>query len=376
MDLRQKVLSTYASVAIFLMAISSILAAEQSTTQDDDLIQTNKVMVVSYQSAGKVSKTGLGFLYDPNTVVCSYSDVKGASQIQIQWEGSGAVIKRLIAFHESMDLAVLGTDEELPVLTPLSVSSTLAAGDRVSYWIEREGWQLVHGDVHEIMDTGKGYDLILIESRNYSSRSTPLYNSEGLIVGWLQGKRAIPMQTIATFAENKSSEMQITEVSSMDASWNFVKPSGKAGGSLSFSSEMKTVAGPAEFPFELELPGDLEGRVLNSSGKFHARYDRAPISVEIRAVPMGDQDIFAAMEHAESLVFADFLRSDMIPYSADYLTGFRASYEDNDAVNPYFLQVFFSSSSGKLYVVSVCYPKKLEEQMESLVEQIFSSFRF
>ncbi len=339
------------------------------------MLQVNKVTIASVQ-IGKQTRTGLGFLYDETTVVCSYSDVKGASQIQVQWGGRSTNANRLISFNESMDLAILAAQEEIPVVTPIASSSTLAAGDRISYWREREGnWELSKGSVHEILDSGKGYNLILIESNNYSTRSTPLYNEEGKIVGWLQGKRAIPMETIAFFADKQAGSISINDLAA-NPSWKFTKPSsGSSQSGLSFD-EPKTVSGPATFPFKVNLPGDWEPKVSGGPVKFHVRYERSGICVEIRAIPLGeDDDLLTALSQMESFIFPDFLRAELIPYSAENLTGFRAHYEDSDPMNPYELQTFCTSFSGNLYLLSISYPKKIEEEMKPLVERIFSSFR-
>lgn len=346
--------------------------------QEEETVYTNRVTISAIDQRGKTIRSGIGFLYDENTVVGSYSDVKGSAGVRVEWDGVSVAANRMIAFSESMDLAVLAADEEIPVVTPIGSSTTLALGDKISYWIEREGKpELTRGAVHQIMDTGKGYDLILVESANYASRSTPMYNTDGKIVGWLQGKRAIPMETIAGFAERETSGIAIPEINQAQPPWKFSKPAGVPEATELSFSEMKSVTGPAAFPFQLDLPGDWEVKVLSASGKFHVRYERSGVCVEVRAIALGEhQDVYNALSEIENVVFTDFLRADLIPYSAEYLTGFRASYEDNDAMNPYSLQVFFTSSAQKLYLLSVCYPRKIEEELKPFVEQIFASFRF
>ena len=346
--------------------------------QDDEMIRADRVTVIALDQAGRTIRSGPGFLYNGTTLICSYSDVRAASGIRVEWPGGSTEANRIISYNESMDLAALAAPQEIPVETPVGLSTTLALGDKVSYWIQQENrWQLVPGAVHQILDTGKGYNLILIESANYSTRSTPLYNSDKKIVGWLQGKRAIPMETIAEYAEKEPGELTIKEMNGSGLRWKFSKPATGASGpgeDLRISA-LKTVSGPSSYSFHLNLPEDWEATVSDHAGKFLVRYEHAEICVEVRALPLGGEDLLTSLEEIENTVFADFLRADLIPYSAEYLTGFRASYEDSDGLNPYSLQVFYTSASQKLYLVSISYPEKKEEEVKPLVEQIFASFR-
>jgi hypothetical protein len=321
-------------------------------------------------------KTGFGFLYDENRIVCSYSDVKGAAKVQIQWDGSKGNAKSLLTFSESMDLAVLVADEEIPAITPIMSSKTLAIGDKVSYWSEKDGgWQMTSAAVHEILDTGKGYDLILIESSTYSSRSTPLYHSTGKIVGWVQGKRAIPMEAIATLAEKDTKSIPMSEVNRIDPQWKFEKPGlSNAGGHFKFP-DLKMLSGSKAFPFKLELPEHWVTKIDDRFGKLHLRSSKSIVVIELRAMVMGSEDILAAVEHSETIIFPGFLRSELFPFSVDYVTGFRANYEDSDPINPYALQVFYTGSAQNFYILSVAYPRRIEEEIRSFVDQIFSSFR-
>jgi hypothetical protein len=359
----------------FLIFLLCVLFGE-ANGQDTDILQTNRITITSLNSSGEVLRTGFGFLYDETTIVCSYSDVKGAAKVQVQWNSASAYTNRLLSFNESMDIAVLATEEEIPAITPIISSNTLAIGDKVSYWTQKNGrWELTSAAVHEILDTGKGYDLILIESSTYSARSTPLYHSNGKIVGWVQGKRAIPMETIAAFAEKQNESIPITDLNRVDPQWKFEKPvSSNAAKHFKFS-EMKRVSGPKPFSFKLDLPAHWVSKVSEYSGKFHFLSSESGVMVEVRALSIGDDDVLAAIEKSETMIFADLLRSELIPYSVDYLTGFRASYEDSDPLNPYAMQVFYTASAQNFYILSVSYPKKMEEVIGSFVDQIFSSFR-
>ena len=360
---------------LFFLCGLCVLCGELDA-QDTEILETNRITITSLKSSGEPLKTGFGFLYDETTIVCSYADVKGAAKVQVQWDGSSAYTNQLLSFNESMDIAILAAEEEIPAVTPIISSNMLAIGDKVSYWTQKNGrWELTPAAVHEILDTGKGYDLILIESSTYSARSTPLYHSSGKVVGWVQGKRAIPMETIAALAEKQNESIPIMELNRIDPQWKFEKPaSSNAAGHFKFS-EMKTVSGPKAFSFKLELPEYWASKVSERSGRFHLLSGESGVMVEVRVLSIGDDDVLAAIEKSETMIFGDLLRSELIPYSVDYLTGFRASYEDSDPLNPYAMQVFYTASAKNFYILSVSYPKRIEEKIRSFVDQIFSSFR-
>jgi hypothetical protein len=125
----------------------------------------------------------------------------------------------------------------------------------------------------------------------------------------------------------------------------------------------------------MEIPGDWTVRLSEPAGRFHVRYERDGLMLEVRALTLNGEDLITALENLENLVFPDFLRSELIPYSAETVTGFRGFYEDNDPINPYSLHVFFTSAGEKLYVLSIAYPKRMEKETEPFVDRIFSSFR-
>ena len=363
---------------MFIRILLFLLIPFVLMAQEDEIIHADRVTVAALDQAGRTIRSGPGFLYNETTLVCSYSDVHAASAIRVQWSEGSTEANKIISYNESMDLAVLSALQEIPVETPIGSSTTLALGDKVFYWIQQgDRWQLTPGAIHQILDTGKGYNLILIESANYTNRSTPLYNSDKKIVGWLQGKRAIPMETIAEYAEKQPGGFTIKDLNRSGLRWKFSKPASAADGramKLSVSS-LKTVSGPSSYSFQVSLPEGWEATVSDHAGKFLVRYEHAGICVEVRAMPLGSEDLLSSLEEIENTVFADFLRSELMPYSADYLTGFRASYEDSDGINPYSLQVFYTSSSQNLYLLSISYPQEKEEEMRPLVEQIFASFR-
>ena len=343
---------------------------------EEPAAEMHRLQVSAVNSSGVVLRKGLGFLYDEKTIVCSYTDIQGAARIEVDSGEGSTFTSDLLAFQEAMDLAILSAPEELPGVAHLVSSSTVGIGDSVSYWTERNAsWEKASGKVYQILDTGKGYSLILIESSNYSSRSTPLFDSDGRTVGWLQGKRAIPMETIAKFAERQASRIPVSEMNKLTNGWKFQKPATSVIRSPA-QSQMVQVSGPGSHPFRLNLPSNWTPKVLTSRGRFHVRYEHSGVCIEVRATPLQEDNILAALEREENLVFTDFSRAEMTPYSADYLTGFRASYEDNDPLKPYSLDVFYTSSANQLYLVSIAYPKSEQQNMADLVDQIFASFRF
>jgi hypothetical protein len=347
------------------------------TAEVVDVSQANRVTVVSISPDGKISHSGLGFLFNSRTLICSYSDVKGESQIRVDFNETKAYTNRLIAWNEGMDLAVLHIAEELPAEMSLGNSNTLAIGDPVSFWLEaKRDWVLSSGTVRTISDTGKGYNLISVDTASPANHSVPLYNSRMQIVGWLRGKNAVPLEMIAQLAEKQNENVTILEARSSQTGWKFQKPG--SSGALTFPevAEMITLHGPASYPFRIDLPQAWKARAYEPLHRFllHSEDSKSGICAELRVMHSG-RDLLGGIDQIETIVFAGLLRSELIPYSTNHFTGFRAQYEDTDSSNAYGLDVFYTSFSGNLYILSVSYPQSYQDQIGALNEQIFSSFR-
>jgi hypothetical protein len=356
--------------------VFSGISGQQDSSETENL-NFDPVTVTGVGSGGNDLRTGLGFLYDETTLVCSFSDVKGATRVRIAIGDVTSYSTRVQAFSEAMDLAVLSLPQEMAITSPIVSSGTVPVNNAVWYLVDRgTGWERAKGTVHQILDTGKGHHLILIESGTYSRRSSPLYDSDGRIIGWLQGKRAIAMETIAAFAEKSSAGMEITEIHSNQNPWKFVKPATSERKDQLIFSSLRGVSGPAAFPFRLQLPDGSPPVISIKQSQFHARYEYGPITVEVRAAPLNDANIIAAIAREENLGFTDFLRVEMTPFSADYVTGFLAFYEDTDPFRPYKLQVFYTSFRDSLYFVSVAYPEEGQHGAGDFARQVFASFRF
>jgi hypothetical protein len=277
-----------------------------------------------------------------------------------------------------MDLAVLHVADELPSESQLGNSNTLAIGDPVSFWIEAKGdWTLSSGKVRNISDTGKGYNLITIDSASPANRSVPLYNARMQIVGWLHGKSALPLDMISQLAEKQNENITILEAKASQTGWKFQKPHGAAVYSFPEIEEMMTLHGPAAYPFRVDLPQAWNARVSQPMHRFVLRSEdqKSGICAELRVMHSGDADILGGIDRIETIAFAGLLRSELIPYSTSHFTGFRAQYEDADFSDPYGVDVFYTSFSGNLYALSVSFPQNYQDQISTLVEQIFSSFR-
>ena len=359
------------TVLILCSCLGSGYAEEEAVSTDGP-----ELMITVLRGDDREIRTGLAFPYDETTVVCSYSDIKGAARIRIRGIDATIETSDLLAFSETMDLAILSVPEELPIASNIVSSSTLNLQDRVSYWIDQSGrWMRVSGTIHQMADTGKRNNVILIDSASQSNGSSPLYDLKGRVVGWIRGKRAIPMDTIASLVEKQTGKIKMSEINSLSAGWKFTKPE-RIQSPLRLSAAFIQVSGPASFPFRMDLPEGLTPTVSVSGSKFHVRYEHSGVCVEVRATPLQENDVIRALTREENLIFTDFLRAELVPYSVEYLTGFKASYEDTDPLDPYALEVFYTVSSNHLYLVSIGYPRHRQEEVSDLIEKIFASFRF
>ncbi len=363
---------------MFKATITVLLMAGSAFALDAGLWEKNKVTVSSHLPDGQILRKGMGFLFDETTVVCSYTDVKGAAQLRVQWDGHERTTNRVISYSEEMDLIVIGTEEELPLAITLGSSSMLAIGDPVLFWQTKDGAvELLETTVEDVIDTGKGYDVLRIQIDPEPRSPSPLYNSSGKVVGWLQGKRAIPIETIAMMLQNKEIPVLISDLNNAEGSWKLKKLRGESQETSFRVSELQTLRGSSIFPFRIDLPEHWKHQQYKFSGRLLLRSEGrlSGILVEVRAEDPVSDDLIAAIERTETLIFTDLARSEMIPYSADHLTGFRARYEDSDPEQPHSLVAFYTMSAGKFYVVSVWFPASLADQARALIDQILSSFR-
>jgi len=349
-----------------------------TTAAAQDVTGADRVNVVSLLEDGKIDRTGPGFLYDEHTLVCSYSDVKGALQLRIESQGASAFTNSLIVFNESMDVAVLRINEDVLSATPLGNLNSLAIGDPVTFWAEQNGeWRIAEGTVREITDTGKGYDLISVDSAVFSPHGSPLYNTKKQVVGWIQGQSAVPLGRIAQLAERKSESLTIRQYKGSSTVWKFQKPAIPLNNTTPDVREMITLRGPSAYPFRIDLPHAWKTRAYKPSSNFLLRTEdpQSGICAELRATRLGDRDLLTGIDKTEPLVFTNLLRSQMVPYSTTHFTGFRAQYEDSDSVRLYAVDVFYTAFSGNLYILSVAYPQNVQSDITELIEQIFSSLR-
>jgi len=355
-----------------LCLLIATVAAAQDTTA------TERVNVVSQLADGKILHKGVGFLFDDHTLVCSYADVKDAFRIRIEWEDASAFTSRLIAFNESIDVALfqIGAGGPLPAL--LGSSKMLAKGDPVTFWVEQNGdWDQATGTVSEISDMGKGYDRITVASATLPSHSSPLYNSKQQIVGWINGKSATPLERIAQLAEKQNQTITPRRSKGSTAVWKFQKPPVPTNSDSPDMGDMIALQGPTSFPFRIDVPHAWKTSAYKPSTNFLLRIEdsHSGICAELRVTRLPDGDLLTGIDRTEALVFGNLLRSEMDPYSTDHFTGFRAAYEDSDAGNSYGVDVFYTAFSGNLYILSVAYPQNIQSEVAPLIEQIFSSLR-
>jgi len=353
---------------IFFLLLAGTVSAQE----------LNRVTVESLQPDGKITKSGLGFFYDSRTLVCSYSEVKNAAKIRVRAGDSIAFSNRVLGLNEDMDVAVLQISEEWPSEYKIGNSNLLAIGDAISFSIESKGqWTSVAGKVQSITDTGKGFNLIFIQSASSANRSVPLYNTQNQVVGWLQGGRAVPLEMIAQLAEKSGENVTYLQANTGGAQWKFKKPPAAAGAEVPQVGDMITFYGPTAFPFRIDLPQTWRSRAYKPSPGFLLRTDdpQTGVCAELRAMHASNSDILEGIDRTETTAFPGLSRSELIPFSTNHFTGFRAQYEDSDSRNPFRMDVFYTAFSGNFYVVSVSYPQTYEDKISVLVDQIFSSFR-
>jgi hypothetical protein len=340
-------------------------------------IEKNKVVVEAFDEKGQFLRSGLGFVWDEATIVCSYRNVQGASLIKVLLNGLKSYTNRLISFNDLFDLAVLKAEEEMPEASPLGSSDMVASGDTIYFLVrEKTKWQVREAMVEGWTDTGKGYEMIRLQTTP-ASEPSPLYNSSGKIVGWFPtGSLGIPLEAIGSFVSKKTSTVSLAEVKDPSRIWALkLIPEHPEAAAKWESPEMKSVSGNVQFPFQVDVPKHWQQQRVALSDKFLLRVfeENFGFCVELRILPPRSDDLPSAIERAETLLFSNLGRSNLVPFSARHLTGFRAAYEAMDPEAKYSLGVFYTMSRKYLYVLSLIYPPKYQEEAEILFDQIVSS---
>lgn len=360
---------------IFFLLVTGGTAQEISMEQ-------NRVIVEAFDSTGHLLHSGLGFVYDEDTIISSYRDVQGASLIEVHLHGEKMSSNRLISYNDLFDLAVLKAEDEIPLEQEPAGTSVLGTGDSVYFYSRKgESWERTSASVKGFLDSGKGYEIIQLVTPGTPARveASPLYNAAGKTVGWLsRDSTAVSIRTIAQILSAKTGSVPLPEVGSGEKKCGSRKWRTKIEGSENlFFPDWVLVRGTAAYPFQIELPTEWGFQRKTESRRFllEAFDERFGICITLRVSPQPTDDLRDAIERTETLLFSGFSRSVLDPYSADHFTGFLAHYEDLDPDSNYAMDNFYAMSGSNFYILSLQHPVVLQDQIQLLIEQLVSSLR-
>lgn len=373
-----KILSSFALITFW----SFHLFAGQVPGPAPQNIQTGKILVQALDTKGRVLGSCIGFIWDQGTVVTSYDTVKDASIVQVQAGDSKTYSSKVVAFNDRWNLAMLQGQEEMPEGSPLGSSDTLALGDPVYYFNRlNSNWNLEKASVAKYDDMESGFQTIRIQSPSEDRAeagtiSSPLYNTSGKIVGWLVNRTtAIPLKSIYMFLGSKDVAVPLKDIGLQKKFWMIHKipPADRSGQPIRFT-KMKPILGTSSFPFEIHLPSEWQHRTATERTRYLLLCLNGELgtSIALRIVKQGTEDLMSAVQQTETMILPNASRSDLVPYSSDWLSGLKARYESADGFTS---SILYTSSAGNFYVLTITYPQQFEEELRPLVEQIQESFR-
>ena len=358
---------------LLLLALAATALADTPSAQET--ISQSKVVVEGMDSSGKVLHSGLGFVWDQNTIICSYAAVRGATSIRASSDGWSTQLNRLISYNEVFDIAVFEAQDEIPQDVELGNSEMLVSGNSVFYFSrDKEGWHVQPATVKAWAESGSGYEMIRLQTQQIAEAS-PVYNSSANVVGWvLPNSTAVPLKAIDALMQQKSAALLLPEVSTRKDFWDLKlrKPTATAKDELELS-EYNTVRGPDQFPFHVDLPVNWQTQTSTEPSRclMRAADSKFGISTEVRVVPVQTDDLRAEVERVEIMLFPQLSRNDLQPFSSDHFTGFKARYENDQ----YSASVFYAMSGRNLYIAAVTSPHNYSEEIEPLISHIFASLR-
>lgn len=362
--------------AAFFFAAWPILCAAAPVPEDQ--IQAARVVVESRDPQGRVLQSSLGFELDDTTVVTSYNAVKGASLLHVRSGEYDGQVNRILSCTNFMDLALVKTSEEMPMDPALAGSDTLAIGDPVYYLApDKAGWHIVPAHVKNWRDSGQGYEMMDLDPVPAPS-SSPLFNSTGKVVGWISGGVVAPLRAVYQFFGEKDSAVPLAELSLEGKFWTLFRAKSSADKKDRIElTGMHTIQGTPHFPFTLSLPGGWPFQTGVQPGRYllMSMNGRFGITIALRAVPGQTDDLMAELDRVEALMFQGIPRAEMTPFSADHFTGIKAQYEDPNETSGYSTELFCTLTNRNLYVLTVTYPRKYDEEIRPLIEEILASFR-
>jgi Trypsin-like peptidase domain len=374
---------------IFAVMLLCSYAFPDDIPTQGEIIEKNRINVLSFDEHGMLLRSGTGFLWDGSTLVCGYSTVKGASSIKIEEDGLHSYSTRLISFNDFYDFAILKAEEEDMEASTLAGSDTLAVGDRVYFFQRDKGkWQLSEAMVKGWIDSGKGYEMIRLQTfpqktsgqkdRSTTYEPSPLFNESAKVIGWIYRESiALPLKAMAGYLEARNSTIPLSQVHGTSDVWAPQKVEENAPPGPFECCNMILVEGTKQFPFQVQFPEQWAYQIYPQASRFllRAKHPQFGISLELRAMPQETDDLSFAVERAETLIFSAMSRSELIPFSTSRLSGFKATYEDLAGENGYSRIIFYTMAKGHFYALSITYPQKHAEELVPVVDMIFASFK-
>lgn len=353
----------------------------------EQAVEKNRVAVLSLDEREKILRSGIGFLLDESTLICGYTTVRGASSIKLEDAGLHSYSTRLITFNEFYNFAVLKAEEEDLEASSLAGSDTLAVGDRVYFFQREKGkWQFNEALVKGWIDSGKGYEMIRLQSlsENVTGQASvpyepsPLYNESAKVIGWLyRDSIALPLKAMAGFFETPGATIPLSDVRGSSDVWAAREIEGESPEGPFECCAMKLVEGTRQFPFRIQFPDQWSYQSYPQASRFLLRAEDSEFGIllELRVMSQDTDDLSMAVERAETLIFSGMSRSELVPFSTDHLTGFKAVYEDLGGEKGHSRTIFYTMSKKLFYALSLTYPQKHSEELAPAIEMIFASFQ-
>lgn len=372
-------------ITLTFCLLNACLFADDAISRKDD-VEKNKVSVLAFDDQGNILRSGVGFLWDEKSLVCAYSTVKGASTIKLEDTGLHSYSTRLISFNDAYDFAILKTEEEDMEPSLLAGSDTLAVGDRVYFFHREKGkWQFTEALVRGWMDSGQGYETIRLQKSSQSTPGSdvsydpsPLYNESAKVIGWVYRESlALPLKAMSGYVEEPNTSIALTDVKAPSDVWAAQKVKESVPSDVPFECcQMVFAEGTKQYPFRIQFPEQWKYQTYPQAARFllRAKDFTYGVSLELRIFPQQTEDLVSAIDRIETLIFSGMPRSELVPYSSDHLTGFKAIYDEPNQMNGYSRVVFYVMSKNRFCILSITYPQKHSEEMTSVIEMVLASF--
>lgn len=357
-----------------LMLLAGALAADLPETP------APKQLVVSAMDLQRhVLRTGLGFVWDENTLFCSLQLVKDAAFVRVQGDDASFDLDRVVSYSRYFDVVVLHSDAELPMAGMLGSSDTTGKGDSVQVFVpdSNNRWLTKQIAVKSWDDPGKGYLLLTTDSPGSTFQSGPVLNREGMTIGWMfQPGETVPNRNLDRFVSGQTGTVSLKELNSITPMWETVQPSDKNIPELRLSEEeLRMVRGTVRFPFRISFPKNWKNQIEARETQFVIRTapESKNVFLELRVMPQSNPDLLSSIDSAERLLFSGMARCNFAPYSAKHVCGFLACYDNPDPSSRSAVQAFFGMMGSNLYVLTITYPGTWEDQVRPFLEKTLDS---